>query len=158
MKPEGENHGFLAFGKNRAIIQNSGCQKSPPQEFSPKAKKIFITFSAACTSKKYFAGRTRPGPLPQKSGCATFLTRRNGAARESPDSSILHVFPPAQAAVSGASTGYAMLGASFDFPKAFTALASCACRSSMASFKIMSLTFIRRVMFPRSFSSSFMEI
>ncbi len=76
MKPEGENHGFLAFGKNRAIIQNSGCQKSPPQEFSPKAKKIFITFSAACTSKKYFAGRTRPGPLPQKGGVATFLTRR----------------------------------------------------------------------------------
>ncbi len=53
---------------------------------------------------------------------------------------------------------YTSFGASPDFPKALAIRSFCSCRSSMASFRTMSLTFISRTMFPRSFSSSFMEI
>lgn len=73
-------------------------KKALRRSFRRRRKENLITFSRACTSmkrrkaallalsraergprKKYFAGRTRPGPHSQKRCFASFLTQREEA-------------------------------------------------------------------------------
>ncbi len=56
----------------------SDCQKALRRSSRRRREKYSITFSGARTSKKYFAGRTRPDPFSQKRCKASFLTRKNG--------------------------------------------------------------------------------
>ena len=94
-------------------------------------------------------------PVTVFSGATSLLIlRRKGAVWFIPDST----FSALDFHGNGKTDSYSSWNVSLAGPKALAALAFSALRSSIASFRTSSFTFISRMVLERSFSSSFMEM